>query len=67
MTPSARLLKQPETFRRLTGLTPVAFERLLADVTAARGRPRCGAASATGGSGGSGRVPRSPWGWPTNC
>ena len=36
MTPSARLLKQPETFRRLTGLTPAAFDRLLADVTAAR-------------------------------
>ncbi len=35
MTPSARLLKQPETFRRLTGLTPVAFDRLLTDVTAA--------------------------------
>ena len=35
MTPSTRLLKQPQTFRRLTGLTPVAFERLLTDVTAA--------------------------------
>ena len=30
------MLKQPETFRRLTGLTPAAFDRLLADVTAAR-------------------------------
>ena len=35
MTPSARLLKQPQTFRRLTGLTPVAFGRLLTDVTTA--------------------------------
>ena len=35
MTPSARLLRQPQTFRRLTGLTPVAFDRLLTDVTAA--------------------------------
>lgn len=35
MTPSTRLLKQPRTFRRLTGLTPVAFRRLLTEVTAA--------------------------------
>ena len=35
MTPSTRLLKHPQTFRRLTGLTPTAFRRLLAEVTAA--------------------------------
>ena len=32
---SDRLLKSPSTFRRLTGLTPVAFHRLLAEVTTA--------------------------------
>ena len=53
MTPSARLLRQPETFRRLTGLTPVAFDRLLADVTAAWEAARADADSARGGSGGS--------------
>jgi hypothetical protein len=40
MTHADRLLRSPATFRRLTGLTPVAFHRLLADVAAARDRDR---------------------------
>src|SRR5436190_12102241 len=35
MSHSHRLQRSPSTFRRLTGLTPVAFTRLLAEVTAA--------------------------------
>ena len=35
MSQAPRLLRSPSTFRRLTGLTPVAFERLLAEVTTA--------------------------------
>jgi hypothetical protein len=35
MSQANRLLRTPSTFRRLTGLTPVAFERLLAEVATA--------------------------------
>jgi hypothetical protein len=35
MTHADRLLRLPETFRRLTGLTPAVFRQLLADVTPA--------------------------------
>ena len=35
MSQATRLLRSPSTFRRLTGLTPVAFGRLLAEVTTA--------------------------------
>ena len=35
MTHTERLLRSPSTFRRLSGLTPVAFTRLLVEVTAA--------------------------------
>ncbi len=35
MSQATRLLRTPSTFRRLTGLTPVAFGRLLAEVTTA--------------------------------
>src|SRR5262245_19726372 len=35
MTPTDRLLRAPRTFRRLTGLTPAAFCRLLGEVAAA--------------------------------
>jgi len=35
MTHADRLLRTPVTFRRLTGLTPAAFHRLLGEVTAA--------------------------------
>src|SRR5687767_9415760 len=32
MTHTARLKRSPATFRRLTGITPAAFDRLLADL-----------------------------------
>jgi hypothetical protein len=35
MSQANRLLRSPSTFRRLTGLTPVAFHRLLAEVATA--------------------------------
>ena len=35
MSQTARLLQTPRTFRRLTGLTPVAFQRLHAELTTA--------------------------------
>ncbi len=35
MSHAERLLRSPSTFRRLSGLTPVAFTRLLGEVTAA--------------------------------
>ena len=35
MSHSERLLKTPQTFRRLTGLTPAAFRRLLGEVAVA--------------------------------
>ena len=35
MTHADRLLRAPATFRRLTGLSPAAFHRLLGEVTAA--------------------------------
>jgi len=35
MSQATRLLRSPSTFRRLTGLTPVAFGRLLAEVATA--------------------------------
>ncbi len=40
MSHSQRLQRSPSTFRRLTGLTPVGFTRLLAEVTAADERAR---------------------------
>jgi DDE superfamily endonuclease len=40
MTHADRLLGIPTTFRRLTGLTPAAFRRLLAEVAAADGQAR---------------------------
>ena len=45
MSQASRLLRSPSTFRRLTGLTPVAFDRLLAEVAAAdsAARTRAGA------------------------
>src|SRR3954454_17970337 len=33
MTPPERLQRSPNAFRQLTGLTPAAFDRLLADLT----------------------------------
>ena len=48
MTHSDRLLKSPSTFRRLTGLTPVAFVRLLADVTQAEEQDRTRRSNRTG-------------------
>jgi hypothetical protein len=40
MTHADRLLRTPATFRRLTGLTPAAFARLIAEVAAADDRAR---------------------------
>lgn len=48
MTNTDRLLRSPSTFRRLTGLTPVAFTRLLAEVTMAEEHERARQANRTG-------------------
>jgi len=56
------LLQTPATFRRLTGLTPVAFHRLLAEVTAAEQDARARRASRAGRQrrAGAGRKPALP-------
>ena len=48
MAHADRLLRTPATFRRLTGLTPVAFHRLLAEVATADQRDRTRRASRSG-------------------
>ena len=40
MSHAERLLRTPKIFRRLTGLTPAAFRRLLAEVTVAGAQAR---------------------------
>lgn len=57
-----RLLQTPATFRRLTGLTPVAFHRLLAEVTTADRPDRTRRASRSGRQrkAGAGRKPTLP-------
>lgn len=62
MTPADRLVRTPQTFRRLTGLTPAAFHRLLGEVAAAEGRARTRRASGPGRrrAAGAGRKPALP-------
>jgi DDE superfamily endonuclease/Helix-turn-helix of DDE superfamily endonuclease len=62
MTHAARLLLTPNTFRRLTGLTPVAFQRLRAEVTTADQQARTRRASRSGRQrkAGAGRKPTLP-------
>lgn len=57
-----RLLNRPSTFRRLTGLTPVAFHRLLAEVTTAEDQDRTRRERRSGRQrkGGAGRKPALP-------
>jgi hypothetical protein len=62
MTHADRLLRTPATFRRLTGLTPQAFRRLLGEVAAAEERARTRRASRPGRrrKAGGGRTPALP-------
>lgn len=62
MSHAQRLLRTPNTFRRLTGLTPVAFRRLLAEVTTADQRDRTRRAGRSGRQrkAGAGRKPALP-------
>ena len=57
-----RLLKTPATFRRLTGITPVAFQRLLTELATADQRDRNRRASRAGRQrkAGAGRKPALP-------
>lgn len=59
---SDRLLKRSSTFRRLTGLTPAAFHRLLAEVATAEDQDRTRRAGRAGRqrNGGAGRKPTLP-------
>jgi len=62
MTHAARLLRTPATFRRLTGLTPAAFGRLLGEVEAADQHARTRRAARPGRQrkAGAGRKPALP-------
>src|SRR5688572_12967847 len=62
MTHANRLLQAPATFRRLAGLTPVAFHRLLAEVTTAEQDARARRARRAGRQrkAGAGRKPALP-------
>lgn len=62
MSHADRLLRSPATFGRLTGLTPLAFRRLLAEVTAAdeRGRARRARHPGRRRKAGAGRKPALP-------
>ena len=62
MTHADRLLRTPNTFRRLTGLTPAAFRRLLAEVAAAddQARARRGRRPGRQRKAGAGRKPALP-------
>src|SRR5262245_41453536 len=62
MTPTDRLLRAPRTFRRLTGLTPAAFCRLLGEVAAAdeQARDRRAARPGRVRKAGGGRRPALP-------
>jgi hypothetical protein len=62
MTHADRLTRTPVTFRRLTGLTPTAFRRLLDEVTAADEQARTRRASRPGRrrKAGAGRKPALP-------
>jgi len=62
MTHADRLLRAPATFRRLTGLTPAAFHRLLGEVAVADDRERPRRAGRTGRQrkAGGGRKPVLP-------
>lgn len=62
MSHADRLLQTPATFRRLTGLTPVAFHRLLAELTTADQHDRTRRASRSGRQrkAGAGRKPTLP-------
>ncbi len=62
MSHSQRLQRTPRTFRRLTGLTPAVFQRLLAPVTTAEQTERTGRGNRSGRQrkGGAGRKPTLP-------
>ncbi len=62
MTQADRLLRTPATFRRLTGLTPVAFHRLLGEVATADEQARTRRATRPGRrrKAGAGRKPALP-------
>jgi hypothetical protein len=62
MTHADRLLRAPATFRRLTGLTPAAYRRLLGEVTAAEEAARTRRAARPGRrrKPGAGRKPALP-------
>ena len=62
MTQADRLLRAPATFRRLTGLTPAAFRRLLGEVAAAGEQARTRRAARPGRQRkpGAGRKPALP-------
>lgn len=62
MTHADRLLRAPATFRRLTGLTPAAFRRLLVEVTTAEEQARDRRAARPGRrrKAGAGRKPSLP-------
>jgi hypothetical protein len=60
MTHAERLLQTPTTFRRLTGLTPVAFRRLLGEVTTADEQARTRRAGRAGRQRRAGRKPTLP-------
>src|SRR5437763_12055830 len=62
MTLADRLLRAPATFRRLTGLTPTSFHRLLAEVATAEERARDRRAARPGRrrKAGAGRKPSLP-------
>ena len=62
MTHVDRLLRTPVTFRRLTGLTPAAFRRLLAEVAVAEEQDRGRRAARPGRrrKAGAGRKPALP-------
>jgi hypothetical protein len=67
MSHTDRLKRSPEAFRQLTGITPAAFDRLLAALAPRYQQADAPARTGPAGSAGPAPAASTPCRWPTAC